>query len=749
MQCKKNDNEACLLKKIINYLLIISCLTLTACKVKDPDEDKPQEQKQDSISARETLLAGKADLSLSVVDESKANLSNVVIKVAGQSYTSDANGKVNISDLPYGNHALMVQQNGYFAKAGVIVNQPNYATSQVQLETKAQNSKSLIFAGDTMFGRRYLDPSLSTMGTNIPDVKNALIRPETAGADSVAITADVAELFLNADFASVNFESPVTSNPSTVHPTKEFSFFSLPDSLQGLSAIGVDYLGLGNNHVYDYLQSGLEDTLIEVANAGFLHSGAGINDTDALAPVNASLGDINLTLFAATSITGDEHEFNYVAEQSKGGAADLTNANAVNDTLQALDTNNFIIAQMHGGDEYSYSPTSYIDGRFQALSSQNTDLLIAHHPHVAQGFAVYNDIPAVLGLGNFVFDQPRLDTLLGVAVMIDLNADTQTVNRAFAYPIYIEDYKPRFTTGFLSNYLVRRLAEFSDDSVTLIPRDNYAEVYFSKDQATKRTSQVTVTLDSSSDIIDLRQYAPSSAAYLSNIEVTSGELSNSILGRDIMVFGDFEDWDNDSEAFEVSRWDHTSDSVFPCTDKPYAGIQALCSSRDEFDNTPSIIPFRHTMRVMELIDENGAPLLSKDFSLYGYLQSENGGKLESLLTYTTEIDDLTFSENEVVISNGGDNSWQVFSHDFSLPSDDFTLGPKNLPPRGIKLQFRQYAPSDGEAITRLDNIAMITWQNPISLENKQWQTSKMHGFDFLKVSASNDTSIKLTFTLLD
>ena len=185
------------MKEIINYLLIISCLTLTACKVKDPDEDKPQEQKQDSISARETLLAGKADLSLSVVDESKANLSNVVIKVAGQSYTSDANGKVNISDLPYGNHALMVQQNGYFAKAGVIVNQPNYATSQVQLETKAQNSKSLIFAGDTMFGRRYLDPSISTMGTNIPDVKNALIRPETAGADSVAITADVAELFLN------------------------------------------------------------------------------------------------------------------------------------------------------------------------------------------------------------------------------------------------------------------------------------------------------------------------------------------------------------------------------------------------------------------------------------------------------------------------------------------------------------------------------------------------------------------------
>lgn len=737
------------MKIFFNSLVLLTCLNFTACKVKDPNEDKPDEQTQVAISDREKLLAGSANISFTITDENQTPLSNISVTLAGQSYQSDSDGNISVSNLAYGNHAIMIEQTGYFPRASIVVNQPDSSTTTVQLQTKASSSKSLLFAGDTMFGRRYLDPNLKTMGTSIPDVTDALIHPDTAGPDSIAITADVAALFENADFASVNLESPVTTNPATVHPTKEFSFFSLPDSLQGLTEIGIDYVGLGNNHIYDYLQSGLEDTLIEVSNAGLLHSGAGLDETQAMTTVSKTLEDVTLVLFAATSITGTEHEYSYIADTEKGGAANLTNSDTVKSSLEEQDSSQFIIAQMHGGDEYTYSPSSYIGSRFEALSKQNTDLLIAHHPHVAQGFAVYNDIPAVLGLGNFVFDQPRLDTLLGVAVMIDLNTETQTVNRAFAYPIFVEDYKPRFTTGFLTHYLLRRLAEFSDDNITLIPRDNYGEVYFSQNQATKSTTDVTIEVNSNSDIIDLRQYAPSSAAFVSEIEVTSGELSSMVFGRDIMVFGDFEDWDNDSEAFEVSRWDHTSDSVFPCTDQPYAGIQALCSSRDEFDNTPSIIPFRHTMRVMELTDENGDPLLSKDFSFYGYLQSENGGKIDALLSYTTEIDDLTFSQHKIDVSEGGDQAWHAFSHDFSLPSDEFTLGPKELPPRGVKLQFRHYAPSTGEAISRLDNVALISWQDAISSDNGLWQTEKMHGFDFLKISASDDTSVKITFTLLD
>ncbi len=737
------------MKTVISYLLILTCISLTACKVKDPSEDKPQEQKQDAISAREELLAGAADVSLTVVDEKQTPLSNITVDIAGQSYVTDETGSVKIAALNYGNHAINIQQTGYFPTTSILVNQPSFNTDIIQLASKPANNKSLLFAGDTMFGRRYLDPQLETMTADVPNVSTALIRPATAAADSIAITQFVSELFKSADFSSVNLESPITSTPQTVHPTKEFSFFSLPESLQALKEIGIDYVGLGNNHIYDFLDAGLEDTLIEVGNAGFNNSGAGIEETAAYQSQLVDLGNITLSLFAATSITGEEHEYTYVADSTKGGAADLTNTKLVTASLTSINPDHFSVVQMHGGDEYSYAPTPYIAGRFKTLSKLNTNLLIAHHPHIAQGFAVYNNTPAILGLGNFVFDQPRLDTLLGLAVMVDLNTETQRVERAFAYPIFIEDYKPRFTTGALSHYLLRRLAEFSDDNITLIPRENYAEVYFEKDLAAKTSKQVNVTIDADTDIIDLRQYAPSSAAYLSGITINNGSLTAATLGRDIMVFGDFEDWDNDSEAFEVSRWDHTSESVFPCTDKPRTGIQALCSSRDEYDNTPSIIPFRHTMRVMELTDEEGNPNLSKGFSVFGYAQSENAGELKALLTYTTEVDDLTFSQTEISINEAGDQAWQAFSYDFSLPSDEQTLGPDNLPPRGIKLQFRHYPPQSGEAILRLDDITMISWQQAIAFNNGQWQSNKMHGYDFLKVSTSNETSITLTFTLLD
>ena len=314
-------------KVVVNFLLLFVCLGLVACRVKDPNEDKPQQQKQDVIDARESLLTGHASVSLTVANDDLTPLSNIPLTIEEQQYTTDNSGQVFIDKLGYGNHAITIQQNGYFTKVGILVNHPNSTTTQIKLHAKPATSKSLVFGGDSMFGRRYLDPSLATMGTTIPNVSDALIRPATAAADSIAITKDVAPLFKYADFASVNLESPITSNPAVVHPTKEFSFFSLPDSLQGLTEIGIDYVGLGNNHIYDYLQTGLEDTLLEISNTGLLYSGAGLDEFAAFSPITAQLDTFNLVLFAATSITGKEHEFTYVTDAMKGGAADLTNAN--------------------------------------------------------------------------------------------------------------------------------------------------------------------------------------------------------------------------------------------------------------------------------------------------------------------------------------------------------------------------------------------------------------------------------------
>lgn len=732
--------------------ITLPCLIIifiSACKVEDPYETEETQSQQTEIQLREQYFQNTDSVTVTILNENNEAASNVSVKLNGVVYISDNAGKISLKNMPYGNYRLDINASNYLPHIETLSISNTSNSKTITLLSKKTNEVELLFAGDTMFGRRYLDPSLSTMSADIPNIDEALIRPSSASEDAKKLSQYVAPLFLAADFASVNLESPVTGTPQTVHPTKEFAFFSLPETLQGLTDIGIDYVALGNNHVYDFLEDGLDDTIIEVNNAGFAHSGAGKNNQESYAPKLLDVGTIKLGLFSATSIPGNEHEINYVSSETKGGAADLTNTplviNAVEDTITNSD---YSIVQMHGGDEYSYSPTPYIESRFETIAKYGVNLLIAHHPHVAQGFAMYDGVPAILGLGNFMFDQDRLETLLGVAVMVKVDTDSSTpTKRGVVYPVYVEGYQPKFTHGFLSNYLIRRLASLSDDNITLIPRDGYADLYFSKNQMQVTQHTETVSLSAEQSMIDLRDYAPSTAAFLSKIEIIEGDAPTSLkFGRDMMIFGDFEDWDNDDEQLEVARWDHSGDSVTPCISNVRSGLQALCSSRTQFDNTPSIIPFRQTIRTMEFYDNNGQTQAFKDFSLIGYMKGENAGRLELKLVTTTAEDALEFSTEYSDIAQAGTYSWQAFNYNFTLPADTTTLGPENLPARGVKVTFRHFPPSNDEASLALDDIAMVSWQDKLVIDEGVWQTKKMHGFDFLYADSSTPVTYKLTFS---
>ena len=737
--------------KIKKHILfsVILVLVIVGCKVEDPYDAGDTQAQKDETQQRDDYLQQTFNGAITITDEQGNPVAAITVDFAGKSYQTDINGQINYSAITIGNHRLLINDGNYFPITATISVISNNNPQKLSLVTKTSNAASLLFAGDTMFARRFLDPSLATMTANIPDVEGALIRPATASENAQALTQFVAPFFKAADFSSVNLETPITSSPEAAHPTKEFSFFSLPETLDGIKAIGIDYVALGNNHVYDFLEDGLDDTLIEVTSAGIAHSGAGKTIASAYQPEYMNVATLKLALFSATSITGKEHQISYVTDATKGGAADLTETELVTNYLnEAAQNSDYVIAQMHGGDEYTYEPSGYIKGRFNALSNQQTNLLIAHHPHIAQGFASFNGVPAILGLGNFVFDQDRLETLLGVAVLVSVDKDaTPMTTRAFAYPIYVEGYQPKFINGFLSDYLLRRLGEFSDDNITLIPRNGYADVFFNKNQATVSEHTETITIPPEQTIIDLRNFAPSTNAFLSKIEIVDGNANDITLGRDLMIFGDFEDWDNDDEQLEVARWDHTGDSVTPCISKARSGQQALCSARSQFDNTPSLIPFRQTIRAMELPNDAGSIDVFKDFSLFGYSKADNAGKLDVKMVYTTAEGGFEFSSQLIDIQPAGSHDWQTLSYDFSLPSDELTLGPDQLPPRGIKVTFRHFPPSSGEASLALDDLAMISWQQKVTLTESIWRTEKLHGFDFLRLNSVSPTTLKLTYSI--
>ncbi|MCF2857853.1 CapA family protein [Pseudoalteromonas sp. SMS1] len=731
-----------------NIALVLTAIFTSACSVEDPYETGPTQSQQQEQAEQDKENAQSASFVITIKDETNTVVGNATVNLSGTLYTTDELGQIAIPSIAQGNHTISVAKQGYTSILTTLQLENSTQNFDLKIESKPVQSVNLFFAGDTMFGRRYMDPSLTTMGNSVPDVEGALIRADSAAANAIALTQYVKPLVESADFASVNLETPILSTPTSVHPTKEFAFFSLPETLQGLTEIGVDYVALGNNHVYDYLQNGLDDTLKYVNEAGLLHSGAGNNDTEAFAPLFTSVNGVSVGIVSATSITGEDNPIDYIAREQKGGAADLTDTSSVRSAVEnAIAQSDFAVAQLHGGDEYSYAPTRYIKNRFEVIGSESPDLLIAHHPHVAQGFGLFNDTPALLGLGNFVFEQNRIETLLGVAVILEVDPTLEPkTQKARAYPIYLEDYQPKLVTGFLSDYLIRRLGEFSDEQVSVIPRQGYADVLFTQKVTPTTLNSVEVSLPAGQHIVDLREYAPSNA-FLTGIKVSQSVSLR--MGRDLMLFGDFEDWDNDEVFGEVSRWENDSDNITPCLTGAHRGRQGMCLVRTQFDNRPLRMPFKHTIRTMPITPGDSTLLAYHDMSLYGYSKGLNAGALSAEMSILTSEDNLIFSEQTLQIKAAGEYDWQPFEYSFSLPEDTNVLGPENLPARAVKIAFLHTPPAEGEATLMLDDIALISWQKDIALNIEQsnsWTQNIIHGMDFLQVNSQKDVTISLTFS---
>ena len=58
------------------------------------------------------------------------------------------------------------------------------------------------------------------------------------------------------------------------------------------------------------------------------------------------------------------------------------------------------VVQFHTGREYTYEPTEYVLGRMQLAAENQVPLIVAHHPHVAQGVAVFDNTGRDRGWGK-------------------------------------------------------------------------------------------------------------------------------------------------------------------------------------------------------------------------------------------------------------------------------------------------------------------------------------------------------------
>lgn len=256
------------------------------------------------------------------------------------------------------------------------------------------------------------------------------VNDRTAG-DGPSVAPALAERVAAADLSLVNLEAPVPTDapPATkAGPTKSAAA-GTPSTLRDA---GFDAVTLANNHIMDYGTTGLEQTLADCRAAGLDTCGAGPDRDAAMAPLLTTVDGTSVAVFSFC-----EQEFG-IATATEPGTAPISHPDARRRVSEAAEAADVVVVAAHGGVEYVPLPPPRRQRQLRAFVDAGADAVVGHHPHVPQGWEVYDDAPIFYSLGNFLFEQPRRPkTRWGLAV--ELALDDEGVVAADLLPTELVD----------------------------------------------------------------------------------------------------------------------------------------------------------------------------------------------------------------------------------------------------------------------------------------------------------------------
>lgn len=228
------------------------------------------------------------------------------------------------------------------------------------------------------------------------------------------------------DFSIVNLEAPLTTCKNKIMKTGS-NFKRPPSVIKHVKAGYFDAVTLSNNHIRDYGNEGVIETL-ETCKQNYIATvGAGKNIKEASIPLHLNLKSKKISI-----LNYSEREFN-IASENKSGANPFNLIDAFQHITKEKEKNDYVIVVYHGGLEYQYYPTLEMVDNFKFMIDVGADAIISHHTHRYSGVIRHKTKPIFFGLGNFLcstITKITDDWLTGLIVKIILkenNVDFELV----------------------------------------------------------------------------------------------------------------------------------------------------------------------------------------------------------------------------------------------------------------------------------------------------------------------------------
>ena len=227
-------------------------------------------------------------------------------------------------------------------------------------------------------------------------------------SEKIIIDNSVAKLLSSFDYRIANLEGPIGNKNS--YQTIKKSGPSLVQSEVAIDFIRhmhADALSLANNHMMDYGKEALYDTKNKFTDLQYIGAG---NWDEAYKPLIVEKDNLHIAIFSFS-----EMQFGMLSdewsqrEQSVGCA--WVNHHKVNEIIHDFKSKmDYVIVIVHAGVENIEVPLPEWRNRYRELISNGCDAVIAHHPHIVQGFEMFKGKPICYSLGNFCFPLDRATT---------------------------------------------------------------------------------------------------------------------------------------------------------------------------------------------------------------------------------------------------------------------------------------------------------------------------------------------------
>ncbi|MCX7920486.1 MAG: CapA family protein [Clostridia bacterium] len=272
-------------------------------------------------------------------------------------------------------------------------------------ELKRDESLKIVAVGDILLGRG--------VGSRLKEQKKDFTYP----------FKQVADLLRKGDVIFGNLEEPITDKTHSLTGIKEGGKWVLKNDVaafEGIKYAGFNLLNLANNHILDYYEDGLFDTLDILDKSGIVYTGAGKNIDQARKLAVIEKKGVKVGMLSYTDMSEVLYKGNpplrFKAENNKAGVSPLEYDFSIKpakydykameqDIKKVRSSVDILIVSLHWGQEESFDVLPEQINFAHHIIDSGADIILGHHPHQFQGIEIYKGKPIVYSMGNFIFDQ--------------------------------------------------------------------------------------------------------------------------------------------------------------------------------------------------------------------------------------------------------------------------------------------------------------------------------------------------------